>query len=867
MSSSDPNPPRFLEWILARLSLKLERDALVDDLAEEFAETSQRRGRAFTALWYGWQVLRAVPATLVYSIFRSLVMAKNYGVIALRNLRRNKVFSFLNISGLAIGLCLCLIVVRLVIAMYASDRFHENRDLIYRVIGTEVAEGRTFDLAVCPMPMAYELEQMPGVESIVRVKKNFGGPTVVGEKKFMTRGYYADAEFFRMFSYALEAGDPDVALAEPYSVVLTKKLALKLFGSRDPLGEMVGFKDFGEFKVTGVMEDTSRLRSHMEFECLASVATLESLESQGKVKPSLRNWKGLNDNYLYLMLQPSARPKAVGALLPGIAEKHYPIDGLEFTFKLQALTEISPGRNLVNALGPTTSPEEPFFLSLIAFVIILIACFNYTNLSLAKALSRAKEVGIRKVIGANRLKLFTQFIGEAVTYALISLGFAFLLVELVAPLLYSELRLYFDVEGQGLILAAALLVVAVVTGILAGFLPALYLSKFDPALVLKDITKVRLFSRMTLRKALVVTQFFISFFFVFTTVVLFRQVRFERDADMGFNPENILNVELQKVDYENFRQEILGQAAITSVSASAFLPNSGTRWPSRVKLDGIPEPFEVDLVPADENFIPDLEIEIVAGRNFSENARLQQEKYVILNETAARIFGFEFPADALGQVVEFDEEVSLEVIGVVEDFVSHLVSAPLRPLAVRMIPKHYRFANLKLATSDRESVVAFLEEKWKGLEPFRPLAYAFFTDRLNDAFTQSREILQTVSIVAFMTIFIAFFGLLGMVIYDTDARIKEIGIRKVMGASSFALVGLISKRFIYLLAFAAALASPLAWFVNNNLFLQNMAHRITLGFDIFLVGLGAMFVLGLLIIFSQTIRAAHRNPVESLRYE
>jgi putative ABC transport system permease protein len=846
MSSSDPRPPRFLEWILARLSLRLEKDALVDDLAEEYAETALRRGRAFTGFWYGWQVLRAVPATLVYSIFRSLVMVKNYGLIALRNMLRNKVFSF---------------------AMYASDRFHENRDRIYRVIGTELAEGRTFDLAVCPMPMAYELEQMPGIESIVRVKKNFGGPTVVGEKKFMTQGYYADAEFFQVFSYALEDGDPDVALAEPYSVVLTKKLSLKLFGSRDPLGEMVGFKDFGDFKVTGVLEDTSRRRSHMEFECLASVATLESLEGQGKVRSSLRNWKGLNDNYLYFMLGPSARPEAVGALLPGIAEKHYPIDGLEFTFKMQALTEISPGRNLVNSLGPTTSPEEPLVLSLVAFVIILIACFNYTNLSLAKSLSRAKEVGIRKVIGANRFKLFTQFIGEAVTYALISLGFAFLLLELVAPLLYSELRLYFDVEGQGLIQAAALLVVAVVTGILAGFLPALYLSKFDPALVLKDITKVRLFSRMTLRKALIVVQFFISFFFVFTTVVLFKQVRFERDADMGFNPENILNVELQKVDYENFRQEVLGQAAIASVSASAFLPNTGTRWPSRVKIDGIPEPFEVDLVPADENFISNLEIEIVAGRNFSENARLQQERYVILSETAARIFGFEFPTDALGQIVEFDEEISLEVIGVVEDFVSHLISTPLRPIAVRMIPKNYRFANLKLATSDRESVIALLEEKWKGLEPFRPMAYAFYADLLDEAYTQSREVLQTVSIVAFMTILIAFFGLLGMVIYDTDARIKEIGIRKVMGASLFALVGLISKRFIYLLAFAAALASPLAWFVNNNLFLQNMAHRITLGFDIFLVGLGAMFVLGLLIVFSQTIRAAHRNPVESLRYE
>jgi putative ABC transport system permease protein len=867
MNAPQAKPPRILEKLLLKTSRALDRDSLVDDLAGEYADILVRRGKAAGFVWYAWQVLRALPFVLGYSLFRSLVMAKNYALIAFRNMRRQKTFTFLNVAGLAIGLCLSLVVVRLVLSMYSSDRFHHHRDRIFRIITTESSERRTFELATAPMPLAGELDSLPEVEAVVRIKSGFGGPTVVGEEKLMTQGYFADFDFFRMFSYALEEGDPAAALRDPYSVVLTKALSLKLFGTKDPSGEILRFVDFGDFKVTGILEDTSHLRSHMRFECLASASTLVSLERQGKVRPSWLNWKGLNDNYCYVLLRPGISPQVLEPILSALGESHYPVDNLSASFRWQALTAISPGKNLVNALAPTTSSEEPFVLSLVAFVIILIACVNYTNLSLAKALSRAREVGIRKVIGASRFKIFSQFIGEAVTYALISLVLGLLLIQFVTPWLYRELRVYLVVSGLEFGHVLAFLAVAVFTGILAGLLPAILLSKFDPVKVLKDITRIRIFSRLTLRRVLMVVQFLFSFFFIITTVTLYRQTRFERDFNGGFNPENILNVELQKVDYETFRQEMVSLSAIADISASAFLPNTGTRWPSRVKHPETLEFMDIDLLPVDEHFLPNMEIELAAGRNFPENARLENERYVILTELAVERLGLNSTGEALGLRIEFEEGDNLEVIGVAKNFVAHLTSTPMRPAALRIIPKYFRYANLKLATEDRAAVLTALEETWKTLDPYRPPAFQFYDDQLNNAFTEAKEVLQMVSVVTLLCIMISFFGLLGMVIYDTEARIKEIGIRKVMGASLWDIVYLISRRFVLLLVLAAVLASPLAWYVNSVLFLQNMAQRIALSFGIFAMGLGAMFLVGIIIIFSQTVRAAFRNPVDSLRYE
>ncbi len=411
-----------------------------------------------------------------------------------------------------------------------------------------------------------------------------------------------------------------------------------------------------------------------------------------------------------------------------------------------------------------------------------------------------------------------------------------------------------------------LILFAVFTGILAGIIPALYISKFNPAEVLRDITKAKVFSRINLRRALVVFQFFISFVFIITTIVLFKQIRFEKNIDTGFNAENILNVELQRTNYETFKQEISKHPAVSRVSASAFILCTGTRWSIRAKSPDASEFLEVDFNSVDHDFIENLELELVAGENFPEMTHPENERFVILNVMAVEWFGFESPLDAIGQIITFRENKNLEIIGVVKNFLSQSVSSPVNPLVLRVVPEDFEYASLKIRTDDVESTLFFLETKWKELEPYRPFRYGFFEDQLEDYFAEVENVLRGVSFIAFLAILIAFFGLLGMVIYDTEARVKEIGIRKVMGASVLDIILVTSKSFVFLLLLAAALATPVAWLVNS-LLLREFSTRIELGFGIFAFGLFIMFALGFITIFSQTIKAALGNPVDSLRYE
>ena len=867
MKDDSSSPPKIPEWLLTKLSYWVERHSLVDDLEEEYHINLSKRGKTYSRLWYWSQIFRAIPTIVSYSIYRNAVMIKNYALIALRNIRKRKVFSFINITGLAISLSLCLFVVKLTFTLYSSDRFHEKKDRIYRVISRVIVENDFIERATAPLPLAYELEQIPEIETAVRIKKNFGGAAVTKEKTLMVQGLYADRDFFHVFSYEFEAGDPKTALAEPYSIVVTEELSQKFFSTGSSVGEILSIKDVGDFKITGVMKDTSKLHSHMRFECLASLSTLNSLEKQKKISASLENWKNLNDNYVYFLLRENASPNRIEELFPAIVKKHYPDTETEYIYSLQALTKISPGKNLGNFLStPAVSPQLPLLLSSIALLIMIIACFNYTNLSLAKALSRAKEVGIRKALGANRFKLITQFIGEAVTYALIAFVLALILLKLVIPLFVSQMPLPTETESQSLGVTLFFILFAVFTGILAGIIPALYMSKFNPAEVLKDITKAKVFSRINLRRTLVVFQFFISFVFIITTTVFYKQIRFEKTIDTGFNAENILNVELQRTNYETFKQEISTHPAVSRVSASAFILCTGARWSTRAKVPDASEFLEVDFIPIDPGFIENLELELVAGENFPEMTHPENERFVILNEIAVERFGFESPLDAVGQILTFRENKHLEIIGVVKNFLSQNTSSPVNPLVLRVLPEYYEYASLKINTDDVESTLLFLETKWKELEPFRLFRYRFFEDQLEDYFAEVENMLRGVSFIAFLAILIAFFGLLGMVIYDTEARVKEIGIRKVMGASVLDIILVTSKGFVFLLLLAAALAAPVAWLINS-LILQDFSTRIELGFGIFAFGLLIMFALGFITIFSQTIKAAFGNPVDSLRYE
>jgi putative ABC transport system permease protein len=849
------------------MSFWVERHSLLDDLEEEYQKKLLNHGKTYSCFWYWFQTFRAIPSILLYSLYRSMVMAKNYAMIAVRNIRKHKVFSFINIMGLAIGISLCLFVISLIFFMYGSDRFHENKDRIYRVISQTITENAVHEGATAPMPLAGELEKIPGIETVVRIKKNFGGAAVHKEKGFLVHGLYVDKDFFHVFDFELEEGDPKTALIEPYSVVLIREIAQKFFGNRSPIGQILHIQDVGDFTITGIMKDVSKLHTHMKFECLASVSTLVSLENQKKIYPSLANWKNLNDNYVYFLLRENVSPKAIEELLPVIVEKHYENQENEYLYSLQALTKISPGKNLGNNLSTMPVPTEvPLFLSTIALIIMIIACFNYTNLSLAKALSRAKEVGIRKTIGANRFKLITQFIGESTTYALIALIVAFLLYMHLIPHFFQSILVHVEMETLGFGLIMSFVLFTLFIGFLAGIIPAIFISKFNPAEVLKDITKTKVFSRLNLRRTLVVIQFFISFIFIITTIVLFKQIHFQKNIDPGFQSENILNVELQGTSYEIFKQQVANYPGISTVSASAFIPCTGTSWLERAKRPEAEEYIDLDSIFVDNHFIHNFGLELVAGRNFPDAINPENEKFVILNELAVERFGFSSPPDAIGQTVIFGKKPQLEIIGVVNNFLSRSIQNAAPPMAMRVVPKYFAYANLKIIKDDLESTLLFLETKWKELQPYRPFRYAFFEDQLEEYYAGSDNALQGLSFVTFLAILIAFFGLLGMVIYDTEARVKEIGIRKVMGASIWDIILVTSKNFVFLLLLAAALAIPVAWFANQMI-LQSIANRIELGFGIFVQGLLIMLSLGFLIIFSQTIKAASGNPVDSLRYE
>jgi len=794
-------------------------------------------------------------------------MLKNYLKIALRNIKKQKVFSVINILGFAFSLTICLLAIQLIDSMHSSDRFHEKKDRIYTVNCMIQGINRIFEEATAPLPLADELSRSSSVERVVRIKRNLGGSAVYGEKILQVQGLYVDDVFFDVFSYELESGNPAGLLSDPYSIVLTRELASKFFGPHDPIGEVLRIEPSGEFTVTGVLKDISKFKSHMRFDLLASASTLISLENQKKIEPCLTNWDRAVDTYVYFLIREDSSLDPIELLLSEIVEKHYYHDGVIKSFRLQALTDISPGRNMSSPLTLPIPPEFTFIVSLLTCIIILVTCFNYTHLSLAKGLNRAREVGIRKVNGASRFDLFRQFVGEAVIISFIALGLAYIFLHFLVSAFNRLYGSYYYLRNEsGMSIYPLFILCTIGMGILSGFVPALLLSRFNPVLVLKDVTKVKLFSRLTLRKALIVVQFCICLIFIITIGVGYQQVQFERNYDSGIETDHIINVELQDVDFNAFKQEISNYAGISNVSASFPVPNTGEAWGAWARRVNSPDSMRIHVMSISRNFMENIGLKLIAGRHFPEGASSGNELFAILNETAVKQFGFGTAVDALGQSIDYKGEINLEVIGVIKDF-SHLhLQIRNKPLVLRNNPKYFRNANIKISDKDVDGTLLFLETKWKELDPAHPFKVAFYKDQVEFAFTIYNTALKTIGFIALSAIFIAFFGLLGMVIYDAEARVKEIGIRKVMGARVSDVVRVTSKRFIVLLFIATTISIPVTWFLNSA-WLQFLPFRIQLGFGPFLFGILFIFTVACTIIFPKTIKAARANPVDSLRYE
>jgi putative ABC transport system permease protein len=687
-------------------------------------------------------------------------------------------------------------------------------------------------------------------------------------------GLMTDASFFEVFNFPLEKGNQQTALNDARAIVLTHNAAEKLFGQQEPLGQTISFGDFGEFHVTGVLRPFAG-KTHFEFEVLGSLEALPLLEKQGKASPVLENWNNYYMTYLYFTLRDGHSINEVERALPEISAKYYAGLQLEtrdkgYEFYVQPLKEITPGPLLSNQMGNGLPTLVLIFMGVLSAVVMIMACFNYTNLMIAKSLTRAREIGVRKVMGARRFQVFTQFVGEATVFSIIALFFSWILLQLLKPA-FLELSIgnSFEIsleEDYGLYLY--FLAFAIVVGLIAGLLPAGYLSAFRPIKVLKDTGGQKVYSRLAFRKVLIVAQFALSVVFVIVVLVIYKQVNFVMNKDLGIDDSNILNVRLQGVEYEKFANEVANVPGVVRVGGVSHQLGTGADRASDYKRNFADEPFVMRDFIVDNNYIDNLGLTFLSGKNFDPSKEGVLERHVILNERALQDFDLKDPVSAIGQTIYADDSLALTVIGVVRNFNFRPLTYEIGPLVLRYNVKGLMYASAKVIPGQEESVKAHVAAIWKRFDAVHEFNGKMMTDEIADGYKNGGfyDIIKIVGYVSFLAITLACLGMLGMAMYTTQTRIKEIGIRKVMGAESLQVVVALSRSFFALILIAIIIGVPLGY-TFGRLFLESFAYKIPISFILIGSGVIIIVVLGSLTIVSQTWRAATMNPVNSLRYE
>jgi len=805
---------------------------------------------------------------------RTNTMLKNYLKVALRTLLKHKSFSLINILGLAIGLPVCLLIILMIQEQRNLDRFHQNKDRIYRIItrAKDQATGRVRDFASAPAPLSQTLRNDYGqVEDAVRLL-GFNDIAQYEEKLLAIGGFYAEASYFHIFSFDLAVGNRETALAEPFSAVISQKAGTKFFGDENPFGKVLAFS-FGDVRITGVLKELAPgPKSHLQADILISFSTIRALQAQKISMPDPEDWDHYTVFYHYLLLTDRHQAPAVEAVFPEIVKRFYRDESpFEFVFSLQPLTGIALGPELVNQIGRVMEGTVLHIFLIVAVIIMLPAIFNYISLTVARSLKRAKEIGVRKVVGAHRAQIIGQILCESVVVAMLALVPAVALLDLLLPMFNGfQFVEYLAVDWRtDWSIYGFFLTFSIGAGLLAGLIPALILSTIQPAQVLKGLSQIKGFSGLTWRKVLLVLQFALSLFFIVNTTLFYRQLKFMLNANYGFDKENVVGVALQEVPYGIFRNELLRRTGIAEVSAASHLIGRANIFPYLpVQSDKIAEPIKAVDFYISENHLENLDFVLLSGRSFSSRFATDGTQAVILNETAARRLGFDH-LTAIGQTIRVGDSATMQAVGVVKDFHYRSMQNNIEPVVLRYAaPSQFSFAMVRIAPGGVAKAISAIEAVWKKLSPtLAPVQYQFLDEYILGAYNDLRDIVKFLGVIAGLAVILACLGLLGMAIYSTESRVKEIGIRKVFGASTAKIVALLSQDLVKLLAFAVVAVTPFWWMFANIMFLERMAYRVALGPDIFIPGLALVACLAFIIISSQTIKAALANPVEALRYE
>ncbi len=789
-------------------------------------------------------------------------MLKNYILTTLRFIRRSPMFSLINIIGLSVGLAVGILIILYVYNELTYDRFHENAKRIYRVNMIEHRKDAISNYGITTAAVGPSMQdELTGVEQTVRFsypeEALFGYQQNTYRAKSIT---YTDSSFFDVFSFKLLRGDPSEALTAPYSVILTNSLAQRIFGDKNPVGEELMLDNQEVLEVKGVMEDPPS-NSQLQFEALVSFITLEQHDD------IFLHWDGGWNYYTYVLLTQGVEPEFIINQTEPFLEKHinnkYRQFGLFLEMKLTPMLKLHLYSDAEAELETKGSLANIYVFSAVAFFLILIASFNFVSLSTALATKRAKEVGMRKVTGAQRSQLILQFLGESVFFSLLALIIGLTLVELLQPffntLINNNLGLYRS--GNGLLITGIVLL-TLITGLLSGMYPAFHLSSFRPLQVIKG--NIRGTGRKGFRNILVTIQFLISSVLIIMTGTVYLQHRFMEQKDVGYNRENLVVVplltDISRKNYSLLKSEFNNIPAVQASGAASAVPVDGLTSNGYFP-EGFETPLMFNALDIDEDYIETMQIQISDGRNFSDDRPSDKDAFMI-NETLAKEVGWNEP---VGKTINRDG--SHTVIGVVKDFHFASMHNPIRPLIITNKPwKDFSTLAVRVNTNKLHETIETLEAAWKTVNPGEPFTYYFLDDLYNTMYYPEKQLGRMFLSFSFLSLLIAALGLLGLAAYTTEQRTKEVGIRKTMGATSGDIIVQFSSEFTKFVLLGNLLGWPLAYMAIRK-WMEGFAYHINIPWWIFIYSAVFSLFIAIVTVLLRTLRTANLNPSITLKYE
>jgi predicted permease len=801
-------------------------------------------------------------------------MIRNYLKSAVRSLLRDKATSLINLAGLTLGVAGALVLFLLIRHSLSFDRYHSHRDRIYRVV-TQTKGNEGYDHtpgvpAVLPEAFRSDFPEAEEVTftsyragSLVTIPASEGPPVKFSEP---TGVAFAESNFFRIFDRKIVAGSPAESLDEPNEVVLSQTYARRYFATEDAVGKIIHY-DTRDYRVSAIMEDPP-VNTDFPFQVMLSYVTIRTQgEEQG--------WNSIwSDEQCYVLLKEGESPAKLEARLPEFVRKHLGDDNADDRrHSLQPLAEVHHDDRYSNYNYNTVPKAVIIALGVVAVFLILTACINFINLSTAEAIKRSKEVGIRKSLGGTRGQLVAQYMGESTLVTLAAMVLAVGVAQLVLIFLnpFLQLSLAFDFTGDG-VLWTFLIGLTAVVSFLSGAYPAAVVSSFRPAFALKNLISNRASSGYRLRRYLVVAQFFISQFFLIGTIVLIRQMNFVNRTDLGFVKEAILTVPIPETEtprendgasrMRSLRDGLAAISGIDGVSLNSAPPSSGNVSSTDFTLEGSDEHFGTQVKQVDGSYVDVFELRLLAGEVLADS---DTATGFVVNERLLKTIQIENPQDIIGKRINIWGR-QLPVLGVVRDFHTTSLQNPVEPLLLMNRIRGYRNMSVRIASADLQAVIQQVQMRWEAAYPEAIFSYEFLDEQIREFYDGSRRMSVLFSVFTGIAIFIGCLGLLGLAAFMAAQRTKEIGVRKVLGASLTSIVVMFSREFMALVVFGFVLAAPAAWYFSR-LYLDQFTYRIDLGPGVFLTGAFATLLIALVTVGYRTLRTAAANPADSLRYE